>query len=269
MEDVGGVNPHSTPEAESAARHMILVTEVGSTVHGCGVGGQDDLDLMGICVEPPEHVVGLRPFEQFIKRTKADGTPQAEGGRSGPGDTDLVVYSLRKWVRLALGGNPSVLLPLFVPGRNILTADPHGFDLRDMASHFASKAAGRAFLGYMRQQRERLTGERGGKHTNRPELIVKYGYDTKYAYHVLRLGFQGCEFMETGRITVPIPEDTRRYLLDVREGKVPEGEVLEQARVYEHRMRYLFDVSGLPWRADPAPVEAWMIGVYRDVWGWK
>ena len=34
---------------------------------------------------------------------------QPEGVRSGPGDLDLIVYSLRKWMRLALTGNPTVL----------------------------------------------------------------------------------------------------------------------------------------------------------------
>ena len=34
---------------------------------------------------------------------------------------------------------------------------------------------------------------------NRPELIAAHGYDTKYAGHVLRLGYQGIEFLETGR----------------------------------------------------------------------
>ena len=33
----------------------------------------------------------------------------------GLGDLDVVIYSARKWARLALSGNPSVLLLLFVP----------------------------------------------------------------------------------------------------------------------------------------------------------
>ena len=41
--------------------------------------------------------------------------PQPEGARSGAGDLDLVIYSLRKWARLAAQGNPTVLLLLFVP----------------------------------------------------------------------------------------------------------------------------------------------------------
>src|SRR5207247_5497650 len=98
----------------------ILRATVGSTVHGLHHGGQDDRDEMAVFGEPPEYLIGLRlarkqgvrnpyRFEHWVERT------QPEGARSGPGDLDLVAYSLRKYVRLALKGHPTVLLLLFVP----------------------------------------------------------------------------------------------------------------------------------------------------------
>ncbi len=119
------VNPHSNDEFRRVAeRGMVLRVLVGSGVHGTAVDGQDDRDEMGICVEPPEFVIGLRRFEQYIFRT------QPEGGRSGPGDLDLTVYSLRKWVRLAAQGNPTVLLPLFVPPEHTFEITEIGEELR-------------------------------------------------------------------------------------------------------------------------------------------
>src|SRR5690606_12928438 len=110
---------HSTPEfAAIAEQGTILQCQVGSGVHGITVKDQDDRDEMGICVEPPEYVIGLRRFEQYIFRTRPEGV------RSGPGDLDLTVYSLRKWMRLALDGNPTVLLPLFVPEEEIVREEP-------------------------------------------------------------------------------------------------------------------------------------------------
>lgn len=67
----------------------------------------DDLDLMGICVEPPAEVLGLGDFEQYEYRDRRVNE------RSREGDTDLVVYGFRKWVRLAAAGNPTVLMLLF------------------------------------------------------------------------------------------------------------------------------------------------------------
>jgi hypothetical protein len=46
--------------------------------------------------------------------------PGGLANRSGAGDLDVVVYSARKWCRLALEGNPTVLLALFVPDKEVV-----------------------------------------------------------------------------------------------------------------------------------------------------
>src|SRR5205823_13381352 len=104
---------------EIVEQGTILRATVGSTVHGLHHGGQDDRDEMAVFVEPPEYLLGLARargirggmygFEHVVART------QPEGVRSGPGDLDLVAYSLRKYIRLALKGHPTILLLLFVP----------------------------------------------------------------------------------------------------------------------------------------------------------
>lgn len=173
---------------------------VGSGVHGTAVDAQDDRDEMGICIEPPEYVCGLEAFDQYIFRT------QPEGHRSGPGDVDLTIYSLRKWMRLAVQANPTVLLPLFVSDGDVIVRTAFGDELRSLAPSILSRRAGERFKGYLQSQRERLLFVRGGKHTNCPELIEIYGFDTKYAMHVVRLGVQGVELLATGSISLPIRE---------------------------------------------------------------
>jgi hypothetical protein len=164
-------NPHGSAEHRDVGLgNEILRVLVGSGVHGTAIDGQDDRDEMGICVEPPEYVIGLRQFEQFIFRT------QPEGARSGPGDLDLIVYSLRKWVRLALGGNPTVLLPLFVPDELVVVSSELGDELRGMAGAIVSRQAGPRFLGYLDAQRDKLLGRRSGAN-NRSELVERHGFD--------------------------------------------------------------------------------------------
>ena len=78
----------------------ILRSVVGSGVHGIAIEGTDDHDEMGVYIEPPEYLLGVeRHRDDYIWRT------QPEGVRSGPGDTDLVMYSLQKYLRLAIKGN--------------------------------------------------------------------------------------------------------------------------------------------------------------------
>jgi predicted nucleotidyltransferase len=242
----------------------ILRAVVGSTVHGLNVeDGIEDRDEMGICVEDYQAAHGLLvPFEQYIYRSAAirEGRPDA---KSYAGDLDLVVYSLRKWLRLALNGNPTILLLLFAPP---LQQDTRGAQLRDLAPKIVSRRAGRAFLGYLDAQRARLTGERGGKDVNRPELVERYGFDTKYALHMLRLGYQGVELMETGRLSLPMREPDRSWLRSVRTGGATLPEVLDRATELRTRLETLLETSPLPEHPDSAAAERWMLETYWETW---
>ncbi len=231
---------------------------VGSGVHGTAVDGQDDRDEMGICIEPPEYVCGLEAFEQYIFRT------QPEGHRSGPGDVDLTIYSVRKWMRLAVQGNPTVLLPLFVSNRDVIVRTELGDELRALAPSIVSRRAGERFQGYLAAQRDRLLGVRGGKHTNRPELIETYGFDTKYAMHMVRLGVQGVELLETGTISLPIREPWLTWLRDLRQGRRSRTEALEAAADLEARIVALLDTSPLPADPDMAAVNRWLVSLIGD-----
>ena len=239
---------------------VILQTVVGSSVHGTSVEGTDDRDEMAICIEPADKVLGLSHFETMVYRT------QPEGVRSGPGDLDLVVHTLRKFARLAARGNPTILLPLFAPSSHIMWSSGLGHALRDQRSMFVSKAAGRAFLGYFVAQKERLMGDRGQMRVTRPELIEKYGFDTKYAGHVIRLGWQGIELMESGKITLPMPPVQRAVVVGVRTGGYTFQQVLSMVGDLERALRDAVDASDLPDQADAAKIDAFCVGAYLDTW---
>jgi hypothetical protein len=243
-----------------ALRTEILRAEVGSTLHGVGIAGYDDRDEMGVCIEDSHLVIGLRRFEQYIFRT------QPPGKRSGHGDLDLVIYSLRKWMRLAVGGNPTVMLLLFVPQEKLVKQTDAGRRLQALAPSIASKKAAPAFLGYLRAQRQRLTGERGQKDVSRPELVEKYGFDTKFAMHALRLGLQGSEFLATGRLTLPMSEANREYLLQVRQGGVGFDAVVARLKELEDALQKLHRDSPLPDEPDHAAVDSFLLQEYLGAW---
>lgn len=249
--------PHDLPDAFGVE---IFRCQVGSGVHGVVISGHDDRDEMGICIEPPEFVIGLGKFEQYIYRT------QDEGVRSGYGDLDLTVYSLRKWTRLVLGGNPTVLLPLFVPDAEIVINTDAGRDMRAQAEHFLSRAVADRFHGYMVSQREQMLGIRGKKHTNRPELVEIHGFDTKFAYHMVRLGLQGVELLTTGRITLPMPEPDRTWLRELREGRHTMAEALERATDLKNQLQVLRESADLPASADWGWADNWLISAYETQW---
>src|SRR5215471_3264030 len=278
-----------TSDGNIVQRGLILRGTVGSRAHGLHLGGTDDRDEMGVAIEPPSRLIGLVPFEHHIYRTaeeRADHDPAADQRRTGrtprshPGDLDLVVYSLRKFARLAANGNPTVQILLFVEP---LHSSPWGDRLRAAADMFASREAGARFLGYLRAQRERLLGQRGQMRVTRTELIEAHGYDTKFAMHALRLGYQGVEYLRTGRLTLPMTTG-REHCMDVRLGRLPLAEVVRSIEELETELCLL--TYGTPQRPDSAAIrrdhsagrsplppepdrkriDRFLVEVYTEVW---
>lgn len=246
----------------------ILRGVVGSAAHGLHTDdGVDDRDEMGVCIEPMANMIGSSEFEQVIYRTAA----VREGKHDAPsraGDLDLVVYSLRKWARLAIHGNPTVLLLPFLPPELCVMRDARGAHLQELGRAFWSKEAGQRFLGYLTAQKQRMLGERGGKDVHRPALVAKYGYDTKYAMHMVRLGYQGVEFLKTGRLTLPMPEPERAWIRSIRIGQVPEQEVLTRAGELERKIKDLLNDphNGIPEKGDAERVWTFVRSMYLEHW---
>ncbi len=248
-----------------AEAHTILRVPAGSNLHGLSIPGTDDQDEVGVCIEDIETAIGFSEFEQYIYRTAAE----REGKHDAPsqaGDLDLTIFSLRKFLRLAMQGNPQILQCLFVPATLCVQRDARGSQLQDMAPLIVSRQAGHRYLGYLEAQRQRLLGERGQKKTNRPALEAKHGYDTKYAMHILRLGFQGVELMTTGRLTLPMPEKDRAFVYAVRLGEVPMQEALTKAGELERQIKDLLDDAPVPAVPAREEIEAWMVNLYLQNW---
>lgn len=238
-----------------AFNNEILRGVVGSTCHGTAIDGQDDRDEMAVFIEPPQNVCGLTPLDHYIYRDKPEGV------RSGPGDLDLTMYSLRKFCRLAEQGNPSVVILLWLSQHIKIT--PLGKQLCDLRDAFISKNSGARFLGYLVAQKMRLNGERA-KNVSRPELVERYGFDTKFAMHALRLGFEGIELLTEHRITLPVPGDNLQRLRDVREGKYTLEETLGLIQDAENRLRSLVDVC--TWKTNVGAINEFLVFAHNEHW---
>ncbi len=252
-------------DASVALPNEILRSVVGSGVHGIVIPGTDDHDEMGVYIEPPEYLLGIEEHrEDYVWRT------QPEGVRSGHGDTDLILYSLQKYLRLAIKGNPTVMLPLFAPEESLIIVTPLGEELRAMKGLFLSQLAVERFLGYMHSQHERMLGQSKRDVPNRPELIEVYGWDVKYGSHALRLAHQGYEIASTGVLTLPMPDAERERVLAVKRGEVPREEVSAEIAALEAKVRDLLDTgrTPLPETADFAAITAWAVDAQRRHWGW-
>lgn len=61
--------------------------------------------------------------------------------------------------------------------------------------------------------------------THRTELISKYGYDSKFGMHLVRLLLECRDYLKFGELIFPLKE--RGFLLDIRHGKYTAQEILK------------------------------------------
>ena len=249
---------HDLTLPERVTQHdPISIFEVGSTAHGISTGS-DDLDLVAIVYDPWDSLHGLGSFGTSVYRTAAERTGN-DDARSEPGDVDLVVHGLRKFCTLALKGNPSMMMLFW---QEPIWSDEWMGPLPLWA--FQSKRVIRAHIGYLTEQRERMMGRRGQKNVKRPELVERYGFDTKYAGHIVRLGIQGVEYGLSGRISVPMSRTNADIVRAVRNGHMALSEVERYAtNVIAELETILHDNPlNLPERPDQQVVSKWLQAVY-------
>lgn len=104
------------------------------------------------------------------------------------------------------------------------------------------------------------------KHATRPELVARYGWDTKTGYHALRLAIQGKQLMDRRYIDLPMPDDDREFLLDVRHGRYTREWVIEETYRRVGLLEAAIAESRLPEKSDRDEISAWMTAFQRAWW---
>lgn len=241
--------------------NTILLVEVGSTAHGTGIDGQEDHDETAIVVESMKEIL-WRPFKNQMHRTKPEGV------RSEAGDTDRQLYSLRSLTNLCLYGNPSMLLVLWAP---VIKTTLSGNLIRRLGPDFVSRLMIPKFRGYMQGQTLRLLGLKGGGHgkrgsAGREELIAAHGYDTKYAMHAARLGFQCRELLRTRNLELPIPGWEGDWLRSVRRGEIPFDEWWDTVLRLDIELEYYQSDESIPEYPNYDKIYPLVTQLHRDYW---
>jgi predicted nucleotidyltransferase len=240
---------------------VIMTFIGGSQLHGAKLEGTDDTDWYGIFIEPPEKIIGIDSYEHFVYSTSTDRY------KNNADDLDVTLYSLRKWAGLACKGNPSVLHFLFAHPQtwhNQWLTSRAWETITSNASKFIAKSHLGAFFGYANAQLQRLYNGRGPKNVSRPFLEDQYGYDTKYAMHIIRLLDEARELMEEGKITLPRPN--AEFLKSIRRGEIKLYEIEKLADDLQQKAKEAEAKSQLPANPDRKEVSKLVAKVYQTVW---
>lgn len=165
---------------------------MGSMAYGVS-SDTSDMDVYGFAIPPKEmlfpHLRGEIPgfdeckpqFDQYQQHHVLDASALGGKGR----EYDLTLYSITKYFRLLTDNNPNIIDSLWVPHNCILYSTPLADRIREKRKVFLHKGCWLKFKGYAYAQIRKLeTKQPEGK---RRDLVEKYGYDVKFAYHVVRL----------------------------------------------------------------------------------
>lgn len=117
---------------------IILLGLGGSYAYGTN-NENSDIDFRGITLNLPSDLLGLTQFEQYEDN-----------------DTDTVIYSFHKVVKLLLECNPNTIELLGLDEEQYLIKTALGQELLDNKDLFLSKRAAKSFGGYASAQLRRL-----------------------------------------------------------------------------------------------------------------
>jgi uncharacterized protein len=106
--------------------------------------------------------------------------------------------------------------------------------------------------------------ERLSKVGNREELYTKYGYDTKFGMHLVRLMLEGRELLSTGNLEYPLKD--REMLLDIRNGGWAREDIISYSEELEKEIESLEPTSILPSRPRYDEIEKLLIRMVKAFW---
>lgn len=253
--------PGELSAQDDIGKWMILHAYRGSVAHGMYVPNTDpnsidDIDTMGVVVPPPEYFLGLSEYgSRGTREIKHD-------------PWDIVLYDVRKVVRLLAQGNPNVLSLLWVPMSRYLSITDAGLLLRDNRELFVGKHVYQPFVGYARAQLEKM--ERGAFNgymgDRRKALVEKYGYDPKNAAHLIRLLRMGTEFLRYGTLYVDRTDIDADELLSIKRGEWTLEAIKAEAERGFQTARSAFEHSGLPGGPDRDKINRLCVSVVNGAW---
>ena len=244
-------------------------TIMGSVAYGVS-SDTSDVDVYGWAIPPKEdifpHLRGevagfgspAKRFEVYQEHHIEDRDALAGHGRTH----DLTIFGVVKLFALAMRNNPNVLDCLFTPTTCVLHCTRVGNLVRENRRVFLHKGAWPMFKGYAYSQLHKLANKRPrGK---RAGLVAEHGFDTKFAYHVVRLIGEVEQILTEGDID--LQRDNER-LKAIRRGEWTEARLRQWFADKESQLERTYAESTLQAAPDEARIKALLLQCLEEHYG--
>jgi len=245
---------------------------MGSQAYGTAQE-ESDFDIYGFCIPPkallfPHQVAGEIEgfstkgprFEVWVQHHIHDADALGGKGR----EYDFQIFSIVKWFALTMSCNPNMVDALYTPANCVLHCTLLGQRVREKRRLFLHKGCFHKFKGYAHSQLGKMRGDRERPEGKRKDIVDEYGYDVKFAMHVVRLLAECEEILESGDLTLG---RNREILKEIRRGEWTEEQVRQYFADKERGLEKLYQKSTLPYGPDETAIRALLMECLEEHFG--
>lgn len=238
---------------------------MGSSAYGVS-NDESDIDIYGFCIPPKEfifphlagHIEGFgkqkQKFEQFQQHHVKD--------LSNKKQYDITIFSIVKYFQLCMENNSNMIDSLFVPVGCILHSTKIGNMVRENRKIFLHKGSWYKFKGYSYSQLHKM--ESKNPEGERVETIQKFGYDVKFAYHIVRLLTEVEQILSEGDIDL---QRNKEQLKSVKRGDWKIEDVKDFFNKKEKELETLYLTSKLPYSPNEKEIKSLLIHCLEEHYG--
>lgn len=249
---------HSVPDFLIPGLQYEVVT--GSVAYG--IANEDsDWDLYGFTIPPREivfpHLAGeIEGFGRHKKRFEEFEEHHVEDKNKGR-SYDITVFNIVKFFSLCMQGNPNLIDVLFVPDNCILSITDIGKKVRENRHLFLHKGSWWKFKGYSYSQMHKMKLKQPEPESKREELIKQFGFDVKFAAHVVRLLLEVEQVLTEGDLDL---QRHREQLKAIRRGEWTEQQIEDFFALKEKDLEHIYNISTvIPYSPDEAKIKALLL----------
>jgi uncharacterized protein len=246
-------------------------TIMGSVAYGVS-SDTSDMDVYGFAIPPKDnvfpHLAGEIPgfgrqinrFEQYQEHHIKD--PDALGGTGR--EYDLTIFSIVKYFQLAMENNPNVLDSLFTPVTCVLHSTKIGQMVRENRRIFLHKGSWHKFKGYAYSQLHKMDIKTPQPGSKRADNVEQFGFDVKFAYHVVRLLDEVEQILAEGDLDL---QRNREQLKAIRRGEWTAEQIREHFTRKEKDLESLYASSTLPHTPDEPKIKQLLLECLEEHFG--
>lgn len=237
--------------------NIAYLTIMGSAAYGVN-NDDSDQDLYGFCIPPKgivfPHSEGVvfgfgdqgEKFDQWQEHhIRHPDDPKRE--------YDFSVYNIVKYLSLVMQNNPNMIDSLFTPANCVVQATPVGQHVRERRRQFLHKGAWHKFKGYAFAQMGKIKGKVNSTNPKRAATIEQFGYDVKFAYHIVRLMNEVEQIMIEGDLDLL---RSREQLKSIRRGEWTLEQLEQWFAAKEAALSDVYLKSTLPYEPDEKAIKA-------------